>query len=63
MGAYRDAADLIQVGAYVPGSDPRVDTACRLMPSITSFLQQNAAERALPDLTLQKLIALSGGTA
>jgi FliI/YscN family ATPase len=63
MGAYRDAADLIQVGAYVPGSDPRVDTACRLMPSITTFLQQNAAERALPDLTLQKLIALSGGTA
>jgi flagellum-specific ATP synthase len=63
MGAYREAADLIQVGAYVPGSDARVDTACRLMPSITAFLQQNAAERALSDVTLQKLMSLSGGNA
>jgi flagellum-specific ATP synthase len=62
MGAYRDAADLIQVGAYVPGSDPRVDAACRLMPSITTFLQQHAAERALPEATLQKLVGLSGGS-
>jgi flagellar biosynthesis/type III secretory pathway ATPase len=63
MGAYRDAADLIQVGAYVPGSDSRVDAACRLMPSITTFLQQHAAERAMPEATLQKLIGLSGGSA
>jgi FliI/YscN family ATPase len=61
MGAHREAADLIQVGAYVPGSDARVDAACRLMPAITAFLQQDAAERALPEVTLQRLMGMTGG--
>jgi flagellum-specific ATP synthase len=63
MGAHREAVDLIQVGAYVPGSDARVDTACRLMPSINAFLQQHASERAVPETTLSRLVALSGGHA
>jgi flagellum-specific ATP synthase/type III secretion protein N (ATPase) len=45
ISAYREALDLIQVGAYVPGSDPRVDTACRAMPDIDVFLRQGIEER------------------
>jgi flagellar biosynthesis/type III secretory pathway ATPase len=45
MAAYREAQDLIQVGAYVPGSDPRVDAACRAMPDIDIFLRQGVEER------------------
>ena len=63
MAAYREAQDLIQVGAYVPGSDPRVDNACRLMPTITAFLQQDASDRARPEQTLQKLMSIAGGNA
>ena len=63
MGAHREAVDLIQVGAYVPGSDARVDAACRLMPSIQAFLQQDASQRAHSDITVQKLIGLAGGSA
>jgi FliI/YscN family ATPase len=40
LGTYRDAADLIQVGAYAPGSDPRIDAALVLVPKINELLQQ-----------------------
>ena len=46
LGAYRDAKDLIQVGAYEKGSDPRVDTAARMMPTIERFLKQGERERS-----------------
>jgi flagellum-specific ATP synthase len=45
MGTYREASDLIQVGAYVAGSDPRVDGALVLIPKIEAFLQQGLYER------------------
>jgi flagellum-specific ATP synthase len=44
MSAYRDAKDLIQVGAYATGSDPRVDTALAALPQIDAFLQQRVNE-------------------
>ena len=46
LGAYRDAKDLIQVGAYEKGSDPRVDAATRMMPHIEAFLKQGEHEKA-----------------
>lgn len=42
MATYREAEDLIQIGAYVAGSDPRVDEAIARMPAINGFLQQEA---------------------
>lgn len=44
MSAYRDAKDLIQVGAYAAGSDPRVDTALAALPQIDAFLRQRVGE-------------------
>ena len=42
--------DLINVGAYVPGSDPLLDEAIALNPSMTAFLQQDMHERStLPE--------------
>ena len=38
--------DLINVGAYVPGSDPLLDEAIALNPAMTTFLQQDMHERA-----------------
>ena len=40
LAAYEEAADLIQIGAYVPGSDPRVDAARTLQPAIEALLRQ-----------------------
>lgn len=38
---YQKSSDLIQVGAYVNGSDPQLDEAIRLQPAMQSFLQQD----------------------
>ena len=40
LAAYDDAADLIQIGAYVAGSDARVDAARKTMPLIEALLRQ-----------------------
>jgi flagellum-specific ATP synthase len=39
--AYRHNRDLINVGAYQPGSDPRVDEAIAMYPQLSHFLQQD----------------------
>ena len=40
MAAFRDVRDLVEVGAYAPGSDPDVDAAIRLRPAMEAFLRQ-----------------------
>ncbi|HEY5956024.1 MAG TPA: FliI/YscN family ATPase [Polyangiaceae bacterium] len=45
LAAYRDAADLIQVGAYQAGSDPRVELALKVMPHFDAYLRQTVSER------------------
>ena len=45
LATYRDAEDLVNIGAYVAGSNPEIDRALRLMPAIRAFLQQGLYER------------------
>ena len=46
IATYEDMAELIRLGAYKPGSDPKVDEAIRRYPLIEAFLAQGKAERA-----------------
>lgn len=53
---YQQNRDLISVGAYVKGSNPQIDEAIRLYPSLTQFLQQGINEpvdfaQSMHDLT------------
>jgi len=41
MAAHRDARDLLDIGAYVPGSNPVVDRAVALQEPIRGFLTQD----------------------
>ncbi|MEY4711679.1 MAG: Flagellum-specific synthase [Pseudomonadota bacterium] len=41
---YQQSRDLIQVGAYVAGSDAELDQAIRLRPTLESFLRQDMHE-------------------
>jgi len=41
LAVYRKSEDLVQIGAYVPGSNPRLDTAIRMLPDIQAFLRQD----------------------
>ncbi len=45
IAAYRDAEDMISIGAYVAGSNPKIDQAIKLMPSINAFLRQEINRR------------------
>src|SRR6185312_11351410 len=40
MFSYAQARDLINIGAYVAGSNPGIDRALRLQPHIQRFLRQ-----------------------
>lgn len=59
LSAHREALDLIQVGAYVPGSDPRVDEAIRLAPSFEALLRQRVDEPTPPEQTVAVMLRLA----
>lgn len=44
LAVYRDAEDLVNIGAYAEGSNPEIDKALRLMPAVRRFLQQGLYE-------------------
>jgi flagellum-specific ATP synthase len=43
---YQKSRDLIQLGAYVMGSDPETDQAIQLFPAMQQFLMQDMREQA-----------------
>lgn len=55
---YARSRDLINVGAYKAGSDPRLDEAIALHPALEAFLQQGIEERAPLAESLARLAAL-----
>jgi len=46
MSAYEDMAEMIRLGAYRRGSDPRTDEAIHYQPAFERFLQQDKDEQA-----------------
>lgn len=44
LATYEKARDLINIGAYVNGSDPEIDAAIAIYPSLLSYLQQGVKE-------------------
>jgi flagellum-specific ATP synthase len=64
LAAYRDAKDLVEVGAYVKGSNPTVDRALELKDLIDAFLRQDVSERCSAEEAwscLAALLAPAGG--
>ena len=58
MAVYNDAADLINIGAYVAGSNPGIDKAITMISAVKSFLQQGVYESDDYDDTVKKLLNL-----
>jgi type III secretion protein N (ATPase) len=58
MAAYEQKRDLILLGAYKSGSDPRTDEAIARMEAINVFLRQATDESSSFDLTRRRLLAL-----
>jgi flagellum-specific ATP synthase len=59
LAAWRDSEDLIQLGAYVAGSNPILDASIRFRPELLDFLRQDhAITTPLPE-TLGRLADLA----
>jgi len=61
MAAYEEMEDLINIGAYRSGTNPRVDRAISLMEPIRAFLKQGVTERSTFDTAFTGLVELTAG--
>jgi len=44
LATYASARDLINIGAYVSGSNPAIDVALAMMPRVREYLRQDAED-------------------
>ncbi len=58
MSLYRENKDLIDVGMYNAGSNPKLDIAIELMPQINAFLQQRTSDSVTMENTISTLISM-----
>ena len=58
MALYRENKDLIDVGMYVAGSNPKLDVAIDMMPQINAFLQQRVSDSVSMETTISTLIQM-----
>lgn len=47
MATYRKAEDLINIGAYVAGSNPKIDYAITMFEKINAYLRQDIEETVI----------------
>lgn len=45
LGTYAESADLVEVGAYVAGSNPRLDRALKVVPRLQALFRQGMNDR------------------
>ena len=58
LAMYRENKDLIDVGMYQPGTNPKLDTAIEMMPQINAFLQQKTADSVNMHDTIETIISM-----
>ncbi len=59
LAIYRQSEDLINLGAYVSGSNPRLDAAIRARTDLMQFLKQKYDEVSSMEETMQRMDALA----
>ncbi len=55
LATYEAQKDLILIGAYKKGSDPRTDYALSKLDAVNAFLRQGTAEKAPVEATVNQL--------
>lgn len=61
MAIYADAKDLIDIGAYEHGANPKIDLAIQMMPDINRFLRQSVKDLVSMDSTIGALKEMMSG--
>jgi flagellum-specific ATP synthase len=59
LACYQRSSDLIQLGAYAAGSNPKLDASIRCRDELLTFLKQDSRERAPLNLTLDRMLAIA----
>lgn len=60
MAAYREAEDLINIGAYVKGSNPMIDRSLEKIDGINKILRQAVDEKSGYEETYERMKLLMG---
>lgn len=60
LATYRESADLVEVGAYVRGTNPKLDHALTCIDALNAFLRQSPQERFTLSTTLELLARALG---
>jgi len=58
MATYKKAEDLINIGAYVNGSNPEIDYAIQMIDRVNSYLRQDFNEEVSFKESIEQLISL-----
>jgi len=58
LAIYRDSEDLINIGAYQKGSNPKVDKAIQLIDKLNEFLRQGINEYSDFKTTYERMLAI-----
>jgi len=62
LATYRKAEDLINIGAYVSGSNPKIDFAIKMIDEINAYLRQDIDETVFFEESVAQLdFLLSSG--
>ena len=62
LAAHREVRELVEIGAYVPGTNHDADRANAVWPLINAFLRQDLTERTTPAQSWSQLRALIAAT-
>ncbi len=60
LAVLQQSEDLIRLGAYASGSDPKLDGCLKVKDNLSRFLRQDASERAPIEETVAALAQLAG---
>lgn len=58
LAAYAEAEDLVNIGAYAKGSNPRIDRALEFIEPIEEFLKQSSSDTGRLDHHVQRFMGL-----
>jgi flagellum-specific ATP synthase len=58
IATYRKAEDLINIGAYVAGSNPEIDHALKMIDRVNAYLRQDMNEKVSFEESRRQLLAL-----
>jgi len=61
LARYSEAEDLINIGAYVKGSNPKIDNAIAKIDKVNDFLKQGVFDKSTYDEAKKKMSGIVGG--